>query len=159
MKMLRLGYTLIEVLVVVLIISILIGLLLPVGQTVLDKMRISRAKADIAKIEAAAESYNSTHGAYPLETASDTVPVSKLEEFMDFPAKQVSSTNEFMDPWGQAYKYKRHGTNHPSFIDMAASGPDAQISGAWQQDSNIYGGADPSGDVNDDNINNWFEKR
>ncbi|MDP3980523.1 MAG: prepilin-type N-terminal cleavage/methylation domain-containing protein, partial [Chlamydiota bacterium] len=80
------GYTLIEVLVVLLLILVLTGLLLPVAQTSMEKMRISKAMADIAKIEAAAEAYQSQYGVYPAEVSSDKVPVSKLEEFMVFPS-------------------------------------------------------------------------
>lgn len=151
------GFTLIEILTVVLILAVIIGIALPVAQTAFEKMRISQARSDIAGVELALEGYKTQHGEYPNASPAERVPVDDLDEFMKFPAKRVIA-NVFYDPWNVPYRYSEPGLNHPSFADIASAGPDRQINGSWQTDDNLYGAAD-AGDVNDDNLDNWSEKR
>ncbi|MBI1883517.1 MAG: type II secretion system protein GspG [Chlamydiae bacterium] len=155
------AFTVIELLVVVMIIAVILGILLPVGKTAFEKMRIHEAQTDLAKLELALEGYQAKYGEYPNSYAAsgftELVPVSQLLEFMAFPGKRVIS-NIFYDPWNIPYYYAEPGLNHPDFVDMASAGPDRLINANWKLDENIYGASDPS-DENDDNINNWSRKR
>src|ERR1043166_5836082 len=59
------GFTLIELLVVIAIISALAAMIFPITGAV-NKAKIrSRAKAELAQIETAIESYKAKHGVYP----------------------------------------------------------------------------------------------
>lgn len=59
------GFTLLELLAVVAITAVLTGLIIGVGRRATETARITRAKAELAAISAALESYKRTFGDYP----------------------------------------------------------------------------------------------
>jgi prepilin-type N-terminal cleavage/methylation domain-containing protein len=66
------GFTLIEVVMVIAIILILAGLVLAVSGFVQEKGKRSRAEAEIAAISAALESYKADNGIYPRDPTPNT---------------------------------------------------------------------------------------
>ncbi len=60
------GFTLIEMLVVLVIIMVLAGIIVGAAKYARTKAARSRAQAEIAAIETALESYKSDYGAYPI---------------------------------------------------------------------------------------------
>ena len=63
------GFTLIEILVVIVIITILAGIVVGAAKYAITKGQRSRADSDIHMMENALESYKSDNGAYPPSTA------------------------------------------------------------------------------------------
>lgn len=61
----NLGFTLIEIMVVVVIISVLIGLIAPNIMGRVDEARVTAARADIATIGQALDLYRIDNGNYP----------------------------------------------------------------------------------------------
>ena len=87
------GFSLIEVMIVVVILGLLAGAVaLKVGDYT-DAAKQNRAKSDIATIVSALETYYAQHGRYP---DSD-------EGFTKLPLKIAT------DPWGRPYQYNRPG--------------------------------------------------
>ncbi len=68
----RRAFTLIELLVVISIIAILAGLLLPVGQRVVENARKVTAKSTLTQVVAAIKQYQSDYGTYPVVAAPGT---------------------------------------------------------------------------------------
>ncbi|MEX2672290.1 MAG: type II secretion system protein GspG [Phycisphaeraceae bacterium] len=101
------GFSLIEVMVVVVIIGMLAGAVaLKVGDY-MDAARTNRAKSDIAAIESAVEAYYLTHSRYP----------SNDEGLEKLPLKNRT------DPWGRPYEYNRPGPDTPfEIISFGADG-------------------------------------
>jgi general secretion pathway protein G len=64
------GFTLIEVLVVIVIIMILLGIIVGASKYAQTRAGTSRAKAEIASMENALESYKNDNGSYPMSTPS-----------------------------------------------------------------------------------------
>lgn len=62
------GFTLIEIMVVIVIITILVGIVIGASKYSQTKACTSRAKAEIAAMETALESFKSDNGYYPVST-------------------------------------------------------------------------------------------
>ncbi len=62
------GFTLIEIMVVLVIITILVGIVIGASKYAQTKAGTSRAKAEIAAMETALESFKSDNGYYPIST-------------------------------------------------------------------------------------------
>ena len=117
------GFTLIEVMVVVIIIGILAILIVPniIGRV--DDSRITKAKVDVTTIETAIDFYRIDSGVYPtteqglqaLQT-KPTVPPIPMNWKGPYQKRLPN------DPWGEAYQYRNPGT-HGNNVDIYSFGP------------------------------------
>jgi general secretion pathway protein G len=117
------GFTLIEILLVVIIIGILAGLVVPnlVGRG--EETRIKGAEADInGGISAALDLYELDTGSYP----------EKIDDLVIDPGSTKGWRGPYVkkglpkDPWGNPYTYKKPGSNNASSYDLSSAGPDGQ---------------------------------
>ncbi len=121
------AFTLIELLVVIAIIAILAGLTLSTLGYVNRKGAESRAKAEVAALSAAIDSYKLDFGIYPSNqtslyrelVGSGTINTNKVY-FEPTPNITTNlATGPFMDPWGTAYNYNStNPTNNVGFFDL-----------------------------------------
>lgn len=122
------GFTLIELMVVVIIIAALAGMVLPRVLPASDAAKSKIARGDIANITTSIQLYKLHEGDYP-KSLADLLKQSSSREwkgsYLEKPAK---------DPWGRMYHYKRPGS-HNSAFDLWSDGSD-ELAG-------------------DDNINSW----
>ncbi len=133
------GFTLIELMVVILIIGVLAALIVPKVMSRPDEARITAAKADIATITQALNLYKLDNQRYPtteqglmaLVKKPTVAPVPtnwKSEGYLDRVPK---------DPWGTPYQYLQPGTH--GTIDVFSFGADRAA----------------GGEGNDADIGNW----
>lgn len=85
------GFTLMELMIVVMIIGFLAAIALPAFSSATDKARMSRAKAELRTLESGLAMYYGEKGVYP----------AKLEALKDGYVQAVPA----QDPWGEAYQY------------------------------------------------------
>ena len=122
------GFTLVEIMVVVVILGILAALIVPrvVGRT--DDARAVAAKQDIAAVMGALKLYRLDNGRYPsneqglpaLVTKPQSTPVpTNWKQYLDRIPK---------DPWGNVYLYLNPGVRGE--IDVFSLGADAQPGGS-----------------------------
>jgi general secretion pathway protein G len=121
------GFSLIEIMVVVVIIAILISF---VGQKVLDKpdqARIVKAKHDIKTLEAALEMYKLDNFNYPSTEQG-------LQALVEQPSgdPEAKHWKGYMpklpkDPWDHDYQYLNPGTHGE--IDIYSLGKDGRLGG------------------------------
>jgi general secretion pathway protein G len=122
------GFTLVELLTVLIIIVILAGLVVGAAKYALTKGATSRAQAEIAAMELALEHYKSDNGVYP--TTPSGRPTSAISSpygnsptlylalagahgfpktYMTFKANQIRTINAtttiILDPFGAPYNY------------------------------------------------------
>ena len=122
------GFTLIEIMVVVIIIGILAAIVAPNVIGRVDDARVTAAKSDIATIEGALKMYRLDNFAYP-ETqygldALVTRPSDPTIKNWN-PEGYVERLNN--DPWGNSYQYLNPGSH--STIDIYSFGADGKPGG------------------------------
>jgi general secretion pathway protein G len=141
----RAGFTLIEILVVLVIIMILVGIVASASKYAMGKAARSRAQSEIAMMETALESYKSDNGIYPTSTganrldaknnsASLYVALTTPKTYMTFKVNQLQTQGGItylLDPFGAPYNYyctrplQADQQNKMSF-DLWSYGPDGQ---------------------------------
>ena len=135
------GFTLVELMVVIVIIGLLAAIVainvFPSG----DKARAVRAKADISTIQGALDMYKLQNGSYPttsqglqaLVSAPQGASAASYQAGGYLKGKSVPS-----DPWGRPYLYASPGQHGEADVwtlgrdnKDGGEGPDADI-GSWQ---------------------------
>lgn len=121
-KKIRMGFTLIEILIVVAIIGLIASLIMP---NIFKKFEESKVKIAQAQVETLSSAIRS----YMLD--EDKCPPT-LEDLIQKPANDdkwhgpyLSKNKIPLDPWGHAYYYKCPG-EHGSF-DLCSLGPDDKL--------------------------------
>jgi len=130
------GFTLIEVMVVVVILSILAAIIVPRIMDRPDKARIVKAQADIRALESALNLYKLDNHNYP---TTDQGLESLVQKPADAPSWKEGGYIDRLpkDPWGRTYQYLNPGA-HGS-VDIFSLGADGQ----------------PGGEGKDADIGNW----
>ncbi len=122
------GFTLIEVMVVVVILGILGAVVLPNIMDEPGKARIIKAKQDIAQLESALDRYKLDNFTYP-STDQGLEALVKKPSGSPEPKNYKSSgyiKKLNVDPWGNPYLYLSPGIH--GAIDIYSLGPDQQQS-------------------------------
>lgn len=132
------GFTLIEIMVVVIIIGLLAALVAPNVIGRVDDAQITRATADIGQIESALKLYRLDNYAYPSTEQGLEALVTKPND----PNVKNWKGGGYLprvpkDPWGNPYLYLNPGNNGE--IDVYTLGADAK----------------PGGDGTSADIGNW----
>ncbi len=123
------GFTLLELLVVIVIIGLLAGYVGPKYFNQVGKSEIKVARAQIDSFEKALDQYRLDNGHYP-STAQG------LAALMTKPAAEVKWDGPYLkkalpaDPWGNPYQYRQPG-DHGEY-DLLSYGRDGQSGGAGE---------------------------
>jgi general secretion pathway protein G len=133
------GFTLIEIMVVVIIIGLLAAVIVPSVINKVDEARVSKAKADIQSLETALTMYRLDNSKYP---TTDQGLQALIVQPTD-PSIRHWRTGGYLqriskDPWGADYQYVAPGT-HGKEYDLYTLGADGQ----------------PGGDGANADIGNW----
>lgn len=133
------GFTLIEVMVVVVILSILAAVVVPKIMDNPDKARATKASQDIRAIESALNLYRLDNFQYP---TTDQGLQALVEKPGGSPEPQNWKAGGYLDrmpldPWGNEYQYLSPGQNGE--IDIYSLGADAS----------------PGGEGSAEDIGNW----
>lgn len=117
------GFTLIEVMVVVVILGILAAVLVPKVMDRPDQARITKAKQDIRSLEAALSLYKLDNYIYPTTDQGIESLVEKPSSPEPANWKQGGYLDRMpLDPWRQPYLYLSPGEH--GAIDIFSLGPD-----------------------------------
>ena len=133
------GFTLIEIMVVVIIIGLLAAVIVPQVVDKVDQAKVTRAKSDIQALEAALTMFRLDNSRYPTTDQGLQALVTQPTD----PAIRHWRPGGYIprlskDPWGNDYQYTSPGT-HSKDYDLFSMGADGQ----------------PGGENLDADIGNW----
>jgi len=123
------AFTIVELLVVVLIISMLAAFVVP---RMLKKGRGARkdiAKAKMAIIESALGMFSSDCGRYPDDSEGLEALLVAPKDFEGKWNGPYLKKSDLLDPWGNPYIYVEEGEINPGSFDLISYGADGQAGG------------------------------
>lgn len=124
------GFTLIEIMVVVVILGILAAIVVPKIMDQPDKARVAKAKQDIQTLSTALSMYKLDNFVYP--STQQGLQALKAKPSGDPPAPNWKAGGYIqklpMDPWGHPYQYLNPGT-HGGEYDLFSLGADGKPGG------------------------------
>jgi general secretion pathway protein G len=132
------GFSLIELLLVLVIIATLAAIVVPKFTKRSEQARITAAGAEIANIEVALDAFEVDCGRYPSTEEG-------LQAVLEEPANVKGWHGPYLkrgmprDPWGNPYVYREPGRHNTTGYDLYSLGPDGQEGGG-------------------DDIDNWSER-
>jgi general secretion pathway protein G len=133
------GFTLIEIMVVVIIIGLLAAVIVPQVISKVDEARVAKAKQDIQALETALTMFRLDNSKYPTTEQGLTALVQQPTD----PSIRHWRPGGYLqhvskDPWGNEYQYASPG-QHSKDYDLYSLGADGA----------------PGGEGNDADIGNW----
>ena len=117
------GFTLLELLVVMVIIGLLAGFVAPRYFSQVGKSQVKAAKAQVDALDKAIEQFRLDMNRLP--TTEEGLAVLNIS-----PANEPNWGGPYLkkdvpkDPWGTPYIYHFPGTKHPDRYDLYSAGPD-----------------------------------
>lgn len=136
----RRGFTLIEVLVVIVVIAVLASFVAPSLFRNVDDARVATAKAQIESFATALDAYRLDTGRYPSTAqglgALNARPTVDAPPTWNGPYLRKAVP---VDPWGHAYAYVAPGLVNPQGYDLVSHGADGK----------------PGGDGKDADLTSW----
>lgn len=136
----EIGFSLIEIILVVIIIATLSAMVVPRLTGRSDQARLAAAKADIeVNIPTALKLYELDNGFLPttaqgLGALLEKPTTTPMPENWNGPYLEKQP----VDPWGRPYQYQSPGTNRPHDYDLSSLGKDSKL------------------DVTKDDVVNWI---
>jgi general secretion pathway protein G len=122
------GFTLVELLVVVLIVGLLVGIVGPRFFGQVSKSEITAARAQLDAFDKALQAYRVDVGRYPNTSQGLKVLVSKPLDEPRWRGPYLHSDIP-LDPWGSAYQYRAPGPQGRDY-ELASYGPDRRSGGS-----------------------------
>jgi general secretion pathway protein G len=136
------GFTLIEMLLVVVILSTLAAMVIPRFTGRGEEAKVAAALADVqSHLPSALDLYELDNGRFPATAQG-------LDALLDAPSAPpapknwkgpyLKKKNGLKDPWGNAYQYRSPGVHNAQDYDLASHGPDGVEGGEddiinWEQ--------------------------
>jgi general secretion pathway protein G len=123
------GFTLIEIMVVVIIIGLLAAVIVPSVINKVDEARVSKAKADIQSLETALTMYRLDNSKYPTtDQGLQALVVQPTDPSIRHWRQGGYLQRISKDPWGADYVYANPGS-HGKDYDLYTLGSDGQPGG------------------------------
>lgn len=133
----RAGFTLLELIVVIIVLGLLVGLVAPQIFGRVGEAKDVAAKTQMSLLASALDNYKLDIGAYPLTAqglgALRTAPAGLATWRGPYLRKEVPA-----DPWGRAYVYRAPGDRNPNGFDLMTFGRDGKAGGTGE-DADIVG--------------------
>jgi general secretion pathway protein G len=132
------GFTLVEMLLVLVILAVLAAIVIPKFSGRSEQAKVTAAKSQISSIELALDAFEVDNGFYPKGNAGLTALIETPSGAQNWKGPYLKKGIP-LDPWGNAYVYTYPGRNNADY-DLMSMGPDGRAGG-------------------DDDIINWDAKK
>jgi general secretion pathway protein G len=127
----RRGFTLLELLVVMVIIGLLAGYVAPRYFSQVGKSEVKVAQAQINAFEKALDTYRLDIGRYPTTEQGLIVLVTKPENEPKWNGPYLQKAVP-LDPWGKPYQYRSPGERPGAEYEVFSFGRDGQLGGTGE---------------------------
>jgi len=125
-RMLRSGFTLLEMVIVLGIIAVLLGGSIALIGGLGDSAKMQRVSSDFVAIGSALEGYKLNAGNYPTTQQGLKALVEKPTSSPQ-PRRWVQVSKSVpIDPWGNEYRYQFPGSKNASQFEIISNGPDGR---------------------------------
>ena len=118
------GFTLMEVLLVLIILVVLFALAVPTYTGMRRKGLMDAAKANIGALETAIDNYEFSVEYYPSSLDALLNPPNDLPDPSKWAGPYLKKAEGLIDPWGRPYYYMCPGKMNPNSYDLWSVGPD-----------------------------------
>jgi len=131
------GFTLIELMLVLVILSVLAMVVVPRFTSRSQEARVTAARTDIANLEVCLDALEIECARYPTTQEGLQALVTQPSGLKDWHGPYIKRGVP-NDPWGKPYVYKFPGEKNTSYYDLYSLGPDGQEGGGddidnWSQ--------------------------
>ena len=129
------GFTLLELLVVIVILGLLVAIATPALFNVLGKAKASVAKQDIDALGSQLDNYRLDLGSLPTQEQGLLALWTKPNDVENWSGPYIKSAASLKDPWNHDWVYiiPSHRENHD--YDLCSPGPDGKGTGPGEGDA------------------------
>jgi len=145
------GFTLIELMVVVIIIGILAAIAIPPINKQTDKAKIKRAVSELIKMKTVIDIYYAEHGTVPKAVTATTDNANIGYVLQQAGIQFTGTAGGLMDPWNHAYVYSVDSDTSLTAYKVICKGPDGTINNG-ADDIYIDKDHNPTEGSNQDNL-------
>jgi general secretion pathway protein G len=121
------GFTLLELMVVLLILGLLASIAAPRVAKYLRKAKVETAKIQIDALAAAVDSFNLDNGRFPAAEEGLKALVDRPAELSTWDGPYIKKRESLIDPWGNPYLYRLPGQKGE--FDLYTLGADRRVGG------------------------------